>query len=203
MIRTLLLGLSLSLPLAGCIPLNYPEDPQWPGLQVQPGERLLHARLNGGAPVTLKLVGRNGDVETWMSQDRFSLSLDRGVLVATRGFTHDMMAGQSAETLAALSGELSESYTRRLRYLDSNEKSFWLQTECSVKPADETAGHSLQEICKGFARSYDNQFRLGADRSIISSKQWISPQNGYLELRYITHQAAARLDKTQIAIPLP
>lgn len=59
-----------------------------PVLTVAPGEALMKLTLpaRGRQPQThafLKRMGVNGDVETWVSQDRRSLSLRRGIVVAT------------------------------------------------------------------------------------------------------------------------
>ena len=175
---------ALILPLAGCLTVSEPKVPAWPALQVSPGEQLLVAVVPAGGEALLKRVAKNGSVETWMSQDRYTMSLDRGVVVSTRGFTFDMMGGDAEPTLHALAAPQSESYTRRLRYLDGNEQSSWIRTECKVTRESDQRGSHLQESCQGFTKSYKNLFWLDKNGEIFASRQWISPEVGYLELHY-------------------
>ncbi|MCB5410727.1 YjbF family lipoprotein [Pseudogemmobacter faecipullorum] len=176
---------ALSLCLAGCsLSVSEPKTPAWPELQVSAGEQLMVVVVPGGGQALLKRVARNGTVETWMSQDRYTLSLDRGVVVASRGFTFDMMGADAEETLAALAAPQSDPYSRRLRYLNGNEQSIWIRTECEVSRVSDQRGPHLQESCRGFTETYQNLFWLDKAGKIFASKQWISPEIGYLELYY-------------------
>lgn len=179
-----------ALFLAACVSGGNREDPVWPALSVQPGETLLQARLNDSAgSVSMKRVGRNGSIDTWMSKDRYTISLDHGVLVATRGFGFDVMGSDAEPTLLGLRGGQAGVYTRRMRYLTGNEQSTWVQAGCRIgDPTREiTAKGSVlryTEVCQARRQSYTNSFWTADSGRIVRSRQWVSAEIGYIDLTY-------------------
>jgi hypothetical protein len=80
-------------------------------------EPLLFVELTEtGQQVIMALTGRNGDVVTWSTADGQSISLQGGVLVATRGFGFDLMSAEVAGTVAALAGGRRD-YERFVSYI--------------------------------------------------------------------------------------
>ena len=64
-----------------------------------PGTPLLLADVEGIETVaTLAIVARNKTVETWQTGDRVSLSLDQGLVTATRGLGEDLMSADNSGT---------------------------------------------------------------------------------------------------------
>jgi hypothetical protein len=169
--------------LAGCAPSGPQKRAlplaalQGPALQVT-----LPARQ---ARAVLSRSGVNGDVETWQAVDAVSVSFDRGVLVASRGLGHDLMGADAAGTLAALRGEGAEVYRRKMRYLDGQHHSFWLNAGCSIRRAGIESGlRRVDESCKTHAHSFTNRFWLDDAGRIRRARQWVSPEVGYLEANW-------------------
>ncbi|THD76751.1 YjbF family lipoprotein [Thalassobius vesicularis] len=152
---------------------------------------LIAARLTGaGTLATMIPAGRNGDVVTWRSGDGVSISLQQGLLVATRGMGDDLMAADVRDTLAMLDGQDGAEYTRIHTYLDGEYQPVFKAFRCreELRAADRIEiverQHDttrVEETCFGPQGSIANTFWIGADGTIWKSKQWISPGLGYME----------------------
>lgn len=153
---------------------------------------LLAARLTGpGTLATMVPVGHNGGVVTWRSGDDVSLSLDHGVVVATRGLGHDLMSADVADTRAVLDGtDEGTDYTRIHSYLDGEYQVVFRAFRCrkdveaatTVEIVQQThAVTRIEESCFSDQGNIANSFFLGADGTVWKSKQWISPALGYME----------------------
>ncbi len=138
-----------------------------------------------GADAPLSLAGVNGGVETWMAVDTISLSFDRGVLVASRGLGFDLMGANADATLEALAGRAGGVYRREMRYLTGDQHSSYVLAGCTMQEigAETVAGRRMtrfEERCEARRDSFTNIFWRGADGRIISSRQWLSPEVGYI-----------------------
>lgn len=181
----LLLALALFLPLAACLPGLTAKDPG-PPLMVEQGETLMRlAAPAENAQGMMKLVARNGDVETWMSADRYTVSLQRGIVVATRGFGFDLMTGDAQVTLDALAMPRGAVYSRRMRYLTSDNHSTWLQAGCTMVFAEIDSGlRRFDETCRARQHSFTNRYWIDGSGRVLRSRQWVSAETGYLEIGF-------------------
>jgi hypothetical protein len=180
-----LLVLSLIVPLVACLPAATGDNGR-PPLTVSPGETLLAvAAPSLGAQAPMKLVARSNGVETWMSADRYSVSLRDGVLVATRGFGFDLMSGDADATLEALVQPNSGMYSRHMRYLTSDNQSTWLRADCKVALVRTGSGvRTFEEDCVAETTEFTNQFEVDGKGRIVQSRQWVSKDMGYLEIGF-------------------
>lgn len=177
------LMVSASLMLSACMPF-VEEGAKAPALTVEPDEQLLRVSAPDiGAKGVMKLVGRNGAVETWMSFDRYSVSLQEGFVVATRGFGFDMMAGDALASLEAMALLNGEEYGRQTRYLTGDNHSTWLLAACQmVLSGRDGALLRFDEKCHARRHVFTNHYWIDANGQIVKSRQWISPELGYLEI---------------------
>ena len=177
--------LVLILPLAACLPGSQ-EGNSRPPLSVEPGETLLLVAapaLDAQAP--MKRVGNSGSVDTWMSADRYSISLRDGIVVATRGFGFDLMGSDAEVTLGAIAAPDAGIYSRQMRYLTSDNRSTWLKAGCTMSPAADSSGaNRLEEACTTYANAFTNVYWLGASGQILRSRQWVSAEVGYLNIDF-------------------
>jgi len=83
-----------------------------------------------GASAYLAVVGNNNGIETWSGNERVSVSLRDGVLVATRGMGSDIMAARapSAAALSAGTGQTSRDYV----YLDGADQTQKVTYTCTL-----------------------------------------------------------------------
>lgn len=152
---------------------------------------LLAARLTGpGTLATMIPVGRNGPVVTWRSGDAVSLSLDRGVIVATRGLGDDLMGADVSGTLAMLDGSQAAEYTRIHTYLDGEYQTRFRAFRCRQEVAEPDriviieqphVTTRIEETCFSPEGNVASTFWMGSNGTIWKSKQWISPALGYME----------------------
>jgi len=177
--------------LAGCQPAIQRLMGVQPGTQVVvPAEALSGPQMrvqiqSRGANAVLSRVAVNRDVETWLAVDNISLSFRQGVLVASRGLGFDLMAADAQNTLDAFAGQGAEVYRRQMRYLTGDNQSTFLTAGCSmVFVGPETVGgqslQRLEERCQARQNLFTNLFWLDGSGQIVQSRQWVSPQIGYL-----------------------
>jgi hypothetical protein len=137
-------------------------------------------------------IATNGDVETWASQDKISLSFRNRVVVATRGLGEDLMSA-GVPTLAQLQSAGS-SYQRSHTILDGEDKPVQQTYDCHVgKPVAERitvlersyATRHITEVCSGPSGSFDNDYWLQSDGKIRKSRQFVSNSVGYVVIEHL------------------
>lgn len=137
--------------------------------------------IETGQQAIMSLTGRNGDVVTWSTADGKSISLQDGVLVATRGFGFDLMSADVSGTIAALNGGGRE-YQRFASYLDGQNTSVVRSFSCVMTgPVNETInsfGRAVVvkrwvEECSSLAGEVSTEFRL-ADGEVWRTNQLVS-----------------------------
>ncbi|NCT12315.1 MAG: YjbF family lipoprotein [Rhodobacterales bacterium] len=142
-----------------------------------------------GAQATLIPSGQNGGVQSWRTGDNVGLSFDGGVLVGTRGLGDDLMAADVTGTLAALAGGPSQQYPRIHSYLDGENQTQFRAFLCDMAgPVAETVtifGRAVptrrfDETCHSVGLQTANSYRVGADGTMWTSRQWIGPTLEYL-----------------------
>lgn len=140
------------------------------------------------ASAVLVRVAVNKDVETWLATDNISLSFQRGVLVASRGLGFDLMAADAGNSLTAIAGEGPEVYRRHMRYLNGEHHSAYLMAGCGMTfvGSEAVEGQHLQRLeehCQTRKNQFTNTFWLNEAGEIDRSRQWVSPQIGYLSTK--------------------
>ena len=138
-----------------------------------------------GADAILTLSAVNADVETWVATDDITLSFRDGVLVASRGLGFDLMGADATGTLTALEGGGDEIYRRQMRYLTGDNRSAFLNAGCSMRDAgpEQIGGRMLrrfEEQCEARTNRFTNLFWRGPDGTILRSRQWVSPEIGFV-----------------------
>ena len=124
---------------------------------------------------TLVALGNNAERLTWVSSDGISLSYDNGVLIATRGYSQDLLSLRYEKPKKIFSSS-------SLQYND-------IRFECTGKKKKpqsiKIVQHTLLvdryvETCVNDQHEYTNEYDLLSGTTIVvRSKQWISPINSY------------------------
>lgn len=161
-----------------------------PDLVAQTGGAVIMVDVPALGLVTpMTLAARNGPVSTYSAEGVLTLSLRDGVIVATRGFGDDLMAARPASLrqLSGAEGPYGRSYTQ----FDGLNRTVETTATCEAGTAgSETllhAGRKVQtrlvaETCIIPLGRVDNRYWLGASGRILRSKQWISPDIGFIEI---------------------
>ncbi len=133
------------------------------------------------AVAVVSRVGSNGRVETYLTANGISFSLDAGLLVATRGLGFDLMTADVAETQIALQGK-SPSAVRIHRYLDGENQVVAQSFVCTFSLL---SPRTVQENCNSASQSFANSYTFNEVGRKVGSSQWISPQLGMIDIEVL------------------
>lgn len=148
-----------------------------------------------GTAATLLPAGRNGDVVTWQAGGGAQISLDRGVVVATRGLGFDLMSADASATVARLHGSASgASYERFASYMDGENETVFAALVCEMQPRGRQVLPLLssryevlfiEETCALPDATMTNYYWRQPDGTIRKSRQWVGPEIGYIEIELL------------------
>ena len=151
---------------------------------------ILISSLDEKAQATLVALGNNEEKLTWVSADGISLTYDQGILIATRGYSQDLLSLKYLNPTDLFKSKNIE-YKKVHRYLTSENKYDDIDFECLGKREQSKLVLFLEykitldkfvEDCVSNRYSYKNEYDLLSGTSIvIKSKQWISPSNRYFK----------------------
>ena len=149
---------------------------------------ILTASVDEKNQSTLVSLGNNEERLTWVSSDGISLSYDDGVLIATRGFSQDLLS-LKYEKPSKLFTSSYRQYNKTHRYLNGENRYNELKFKCTGKKMApqpiEIVEYALLvdryvETCVNKRYTYKNEYYLLSGTTVVvKSKQWISPVNSY------------------------
>lgn len=148
---------------------------------------ILLSSLDGKNNATLVALGNYKDKLTWVSADGISVSFLDGILIATRGYSQDLIESQHND-LETLFSKNTKRRLKKHRYLNGENQYRELTFTCSVVEKTNTPSFFLDmrlettkftETCKAGTTSHTNEYYVLPNTSIVlKSKQWISAANG-------------------------
>ncbi len=121
-------------------------------------------------------VQQNGAYATWASSDSVSFVFKDGLLTGTRGMGFDLMTvdlGYSSQAIRQGRGQTRRVY----RHLNGEDQMVAQTVTCQYSRAQ---GGLVKENCSSEEISFENQYWVGKGGRITKSRQWISPERGYL-----------------------
>ena len=159
---------------------------------------ILVSSLDKTNEATLVALGNNEEKLTWVSADGISVSYDNGVLIATRGYSQDLLSLRYKNPAYLFSASKIE-YDKVHRYLSGENKYYDIHFKCMgvkefSKPTQileyNLSVDTFVEKCEHSSYNYVNEYDLLAGTTIvIRSKQWISPANkSFLTYNYYAFQ---------------
>ncbi len=159
---------------------------------------ILVSSLDKTNEATLVALGNNEEKLTWVSADGISVSYDSGVLIATRGYSQDLLS-LKYKNPAKLFSASSIEYDKVHRYLSGENKYYDIHFKCRgvkkfSKPIQileyNLSVDTFVETCAHRLYNYVNEYDLLAGTTIVlRSKQWISPaNNSFLTYNYYAFQ---------------
>lgn len=165
------LALATTLTLAACNMIEVLPGQRTPDAPLPEGATRINVVAPGlGLRAPFARSGRNGAVVTWTSAARQALSLQDGILVASRGFGADLMRADAGPTLAALArGGGEEVYVRSYYYLDGENREVEQRYGCQMKRDDE----GLRETCANPGASFANLYVTDTAGRLLRSAQWV------------------------------
>ena len=149
---------------------------------------VLYVELESGQNGTLTPYPGQGIGQTWLGADGATITLEKGVLKASRGMGNDVMEPPSNTWKKLNSGV--ETYSRTVKYLNGNNKIFTKNFKCKIHEVTEGEIIKIwsldfdvsryQEICNNNGFVTKNTYYVD-DREIVRrSKQYHSDTIGYI-----------------------
>lgn len=138
----------------------------------------------------------NGRFRTYMGSDQSTVTLQSGIVTATRGLQVDLIAQQlSIAPSAMFRGSFPKTYTRTQRSLTGEGVLADYTYKCAMAPneADETLtifgrNHRLRqytELCGNDVRAFQNSYWVDGAGSVWQSHQSVSKEVGHLVLQRV------------------
>ena len=161
------------------------------------GVPILFVEIDRGQNGTMTQYPGVGVGQTWLGVDGSTVTLDNGLLKATRGMGDDLMGSEIS--LAINWSDLEDvPYERQMAYLRLDNKTFIDEYTCTLTDmnsrdtinlfdADFSVKH-VQETCRGAAGSFVNDYYIDTEGLVRNSRQYQGEKIGYMTI--------ARLDRT-------
>lgn len=139
---------------------------------------------------TMVPAAQNGSRVTWVDSENNSITLDDGIVVATRGLPRDMMGATATQTWAAIRAGGGNAQ-RTHEFLTDDDKIAQELLQCSIvsKGADTVRRLSqtlnsrrFEETCDGEGLQLTNIYWVNGAGRMLRSLQAISPDAGYLQI---------------------
>lgn len=140
--------------------------------------------------------GQRGNLVTWLSPDKVSVTLANGaILVRSSGLAHDLAGADVSQLVATLAAGQGGTVRREHLYLNRDFSQDRVSFSCDVSRAGaETlnlGGRSVptisfEERCRGGGESFTNTYwRDAASARVVQSEQWVHPQIGKVFLQLL------------------
>ena len=94
---------------------------------------MLFVELKSGQNGTLTPYPGQGIGQTWLAADGATITLERGILKASRGMGDDLMGSSSSMPAWSKIGNSTKTYKRELIYTSGNNKILKHSFECSIE----------------------------------------------------------------------
>jgi len=139
---------------------------------------ILFVEIDRGQNGTLSQYPGEGVGQTWLGVDGSTVTLDNGLLKATRGMGDDLMGSEISHEINW--SDLKEvSYKRRMAYLRLDNKTLINEYTCKLTDmnrvetinlfdADFSVKH-VQETCRGAAGSFVNDYYIDTEGLVRNS----------------------------------
>ncbi|WP_090524539.1 YjbF family lipoprotein [Paracoccus isoporae] len=163
-------------------------------LAANPAPLILAGLESSGATQVMAMTGQNGDMRTYMTPNEQALIIRNGMLTGTKGLGHDLSVAEADGPAALIRARRAGQATRINRYLGGDGVERPLPMTCTVATGEGKsfgfAGRAwsatqVMETCEGGGVEVQNSYLVTASGQIPVSRQWISPQLGYVTIQTI------------------
>lgn len=139
---------------------------------------------------TMVEAARNGQRVTWVDTENNTLTLENGIVVATRGLPRDLMGADTGQVWAAIRAGGGNAQRTHEFLTDGDQISQQLlQCRIARQGSDtvERLGQTLnttqfEEKCSGEGLQLTNIYWVNRNGELLRSLQAISPDAGYLQI---------------------
>lgn len=151
---------------------------------------VLFVELPTGQNGTLTLYPGKGIGQTWLGADGATITLERGVLKASRGMGDDLMGSKSLMPEWGNFKKFSNNYDRQLKYLSGNNKIISKNLTCGIKKVSgkerlkiwdwDFITEKYEEYCEHDEFNLTNSYYIDEKGIVRQSHQYHSETLGYI-----------------------
>ncbi|HGG06707.1 MAG TPA: hypothetical protein ENK28_14705 [Aliiroseovarius sp.] len=186
------IGGRIAAPAAAAQPAANAADPMAlvnKALAATDGKVMLAAIESRDVLAIMGVAAENHGYETWLTADRQSLILKRGVLTGSRGLGEDLMASVSDGAIALITSRRNGQATRSYQYLAGSGDTVSRTLSCQIAAAGEeqvsfgeinAKAKIMTEICSGDGLSIQNAYWVDGSGRVVKSRQWLGEAIGYI-----------------------
>ncbi len=150
---------------------------------------VIFVELENGQNGTLTLYPGEGIGDTWLGADEATITLDNGIIKATRGMKSDVM-GSASSMPSWLDIKDTSNYARQISYLGGDNQSYFKTFSCSMKKKKKPLTivifdvrfdvQEYRETCISNTEILENKYFVDDKNVVRRSKQYHGPALGYL-----------------------
>ena len=150
---------------------------------------VIFVELENGQNGTLTLYPGEGIGDTWLGADEATITLDNGIIKATRGMKSDVM-GRASSMPSWLDIKDTSNYARQISYLGGDNQLYFKTFSCSMKKKNKPLTivifdvhfdvQEYIETCISNTEILDNKYFVDYKNVVRRSKQYHGPALGYL-----------------------
>lgn len=151
---------------------------------------VLFVELKSGQNGTLTPYPGQGIGQTWLGADGATITMDRGILKASRGMGNDLMGSSVSMPAWSKIDNSVKTYKRELSYISGNNKILKHSFECAIQKNDrqeiikiwdlEFSVTKFNEKCNNNEFAIKNTYYLDEQEIVRRSSQYHSVALGYL-----------------------
>jgi hypothetical protein len=141
-------------------------------------------------------VAQNGDWDTYMTAEKYSVTVIDGIVTATRGFVGDLMSQELSISVEQMfDGPFPLEYKRTQTLLDVDITTREIEFSCVIdapvsqdlKILDEVVNtHKYEEVCSSKTRAFQNRYWVETSNDlVIQSQQSVHPNTGFIVFQSI------------------
>ena len=152
---------------------------------------VLFIELENGQNGTLTLYPGQGVAETWLGADGATVTLERGIIKATRGMKGDVM-GSTSSMPSWKDIKDASGYTREISYLSGNNQTEPKTYSCIIEKHKKRSSVNVfevefsvqeyREICTNGAIKLNNVYFVDKRSIVRKSIQYHGPALGYVTI---------------------
>lgn len=155
---------------------------------------LISQKDRGGTQALVVQIEQNGPYRTYATASRQTLTLRQGLVTNTRGLGDDIMSSEVSGSLSLIAARRAGTSTRVLHYLNGAKERVAVRYDCEtyVTGSERVAqgvisanATELTENCVSSSHKFTNTYLVDGTGTILSSQQWISPMQGYYDIRLL------------------
>lgn len=153
---------------------------------------VIFVELETGQNGTLTPYPGKGVGKTWLGADGATVTLDRGILKATRGMGDDLMGSYSALPPWTNLDKNLISYPKKSSYLSGNNKIYEKKFKCTIKKNNKIETIEIwsvaflatryDEVCTYKGKKINNIYYVDDKRTVRRSRQHHSETLGYITI---------------------